>query len=254
MKQSLTPHRRFSPFWLALLLGLPIASIVLVATQINLPLSLDALISQIWNKEAETYRYQYFESAEQMGNPISRIEQEIGLFQERLRRDPTSALSQSSLAIAYLQMAKVTGEGNWYLLSEQAAQQSLVNLSFNNSEALMILARVAEARHDFAGALKLAAQEPDHKDAIGIQVTSNLATGKLEAASRAADQLVDRLPSISSLTLRALVKVAQGKDAEALQNFQDAIDSEEAGELTSSARTRTLLGRFLLRAWQPRTS
>jgi tetratricopeptide (TPR) repeat protein len=227
-----------------MLLGLPIASIVLVATQSNFQSSLDAVISRVWNKEAEPYRYRYFESAERMENPIGRIEQEIALYQERLRRDPMSALSLSSLATAYIQMAKVTGEGNWYLLAEQSAQQSLASLPYGNPEALMLLARVAEAKHDFTGALNLAAQVPDHKDSIGIQVTSNLATGKLDLASQAADQLVDRLPSVSALTLRALVKTAEGKDTEALQNFQDAIASEEPGELTASARTRTLLGRF----------
>jgi len=247
MKQLTFPPR-LSPFWLILLLGVPIASIVLVATQShvesNIQSSLDSIISRIWNKEAESYRYRYFESAERMENPIGRIEQEIALYQERLRQDPTSALNQSSLATAYIQMAKVTGEGNWYLLAEQSAQQSLTSLPYSNPEALMLLARVAEAKHDFAGALKLTAQVPDHKDAIGIQVTSNLATGKLDKASYAADQWVDRLPSVSSLTLRALVKTAQGKDAEALQNFQAAIANEEPGELTNSARTRTLLGRF----------
>jgi tetratricopeptide (TPR) repeat protein len=243
MRQPTLP-RRISPLWLSLLLGLPIASLVLVATQSNFQSSLDAVISRVWNKEAEPYRYRYFESAERMENPIGRIEQEMALYQEQLRRDPTSALSQSSLATAYIQMAKITGEGNWYLLAEQSAQQSLSSLPFSNHEALMLLARVAEAQHDFAGALKLAAQVPDHKDSISIQVTSNLAIGKLETASLAADQLVDRLPSVSSLTLRALVKTSEGKDAEALQNFQDAIANEEPGELTGSARTRTLLGRF----------
>jgi tetratricopeptide (TPR) repeat protein len=243
MKQLTFPHR-LGPVWLTLLLGLPIASITLVATQSHLQSSLDAVISRVWNTEAQPYRYRYFESAERMENPIARIEQEIALYQERLRQDPTSALSLSSLATAYLQMAKTTGEGNWYLLAEQAAQQSLTSLPYSNPEALMLLARIAEAKHDFAEALKLAAQVPDHKDSIGIQVTSNLAIGNLAAASRASDQLVDRLPSISSLTLRAVVKTAEGKDAEALQNFQAAIANEEPGELTNSARTRTLLGRF----------
>ena len=243
MKQLSFP-RRLSPFWLTLLLGLPIASLVLVTTQSNFQSGLDAVTSRVWNKEAEPYRYRYFESAERMGNPIARIEQEIALYQEQLRRDPTSALSLSSLATAYVQMAKVTGEGNWYLLAEQSAQQSLTSLPYSNPEALMLLARVAEAKHDFTGALKLAVQVPDHKDSIGIQVTSNLATGKLNLASQAVDKLVDRLSSVSSLTLRALVKTAEGKDAEALQNFQDAIANEEPGELTGSARTRTLLGRF----------
>ncbi|MBI4782944.1 MAG: tetratricopeptide repeat protein [Oscillatoriophycideae cyanobacterium NC_groundwater_1537_Pr4_S-0.65um_50_18] len=243
MKQLILPHR-LSSFWLTLLLGLPIASTVLVATQSNFQSSLEAATSRFWHQPAVPYRYRYFESAERMENPIARIEQEIALHQERLRQDSTSVLSQSSLATAYLQMARITGEGNWYLLAEQSAQRSLSSLPFGNSDALMLLARVAESKHDFTGALKLAAQEPGNKEAIGIQVTSNLAMGRLEIASQAVDQWVDILPSVSSLTLRALVKTAQGKDAEALQSFQDAIANEEPGELTGSARTRTLLGRF----------
>lgn len=241
--KPITFPRALGPLWLTLLLGVPIASTALLATQSSWQSTLDAVTSR-WHPVDKPYRYRYFESAERMQNPIGRIEQEIALYQERLRQDPTSASSQSALAIAYLQMARATGEGNWYLLAEQAAQQSLASLPFSNSEALMLLARVEEARHDFAGALKLAAQDPGYKESIGIRLTSNLAIGNLDAASQAADQLVDRLPSVSALTLRALVSMAAGQDDEALENFRAAIANEEPGELSSSARVRTLLGRF----------
>ncbi|MEM7727623.1 MAG: tetratricopeptide repeat protein, partial [Cyanobacteria bacterium P01_A01_bin.45] len=42
------------------------------------------------------------------------------------------------------------------------------------------------------------------------------------------------------------VNLAQGKDEAAIQDFQNAIASEEAGEIATSAKVRTLFGRFYL--------
>jgi tetratricopeptide (TPR) repeat protein len=55
---------------------------------------------------------------------------------------------------------------------------------------------------------------------------------------------VAKIPSLNSFSLRALVKTAQGKDNEAIQNFQSAIAVEDAGESGSSAKVRTLWGKF----------
>jgi tetratricopeptide (TPR) repeat protein len=233
--------KRFS---ILFLVGIPIASFTLLATQIDFSKQFGSLSDRLWNQLEEPYRYPYADTLAERSSPIAQAQQQIGFYQEQVRRDPTSGLSQASLAIAYLQMAKVGGESNWYLLAEQSARQSLVNLPYDNLDAILVLARVAEAQHDFAGALQLAKQAEGHRDAIAIQVTSNLAMGNLTEANKAANELVDRLPSITSMTLLAMVQTAQGNDQAALQSFQQALSIEEVGEISHSARTRTLLGRF----------
>jgi tetratricopeptide (TPR) repeat protein len=225
------------------LLGLPMTSAVLFLAQSDLN-------GLNWVKRRANpaidlaYRYRYHESLAAIQSPTQRGRQEIAFFQERVRQNPSGGLDRASLAQAYLKMAQITGEGSWYLLAEQTAQQSLAALPFYNEGAIAVLARVAEARHDFQTALRFAAQVPESDQALAVRVTSNLAIGQLKVASQAADQLVNYQPTIGSYTLRAMVNTAQGKDSQALEDFQAAIAVEEAGEPQSSARTRTLLGRF----------
>jgi tetratricopeptide (TPR) repeat protein len=225
-----------------LLVGLPIVTMVLLAGQSGWRDRLTQLTQSATSLDAP-YRYPFPDSLPQ-SRPTARTEQEIAFYQSKIRKMPGSALDKASLAAAYLRMARATGQGNWYLLAEQTAQQSLAQLPNGNIEAMSVLARVTEARHDFAGALKLASQIPDEKEAIALQVTSNLALGHLATANQSVQQLVDLTLSPSAFTLQGLVNTAQGKDQEALQHFQQALQIEEPGDLSTSARTRTLLGRF----------
>jgi tetratricopeptide (TPR) repeat protein len=136
-------------------------------------------------------------------------------------------------------MARATGEGCWFLLAEQAAQRSIADLPFDNKGALLVLARIAEARQDFVTALRLAKQVgSDNEDAITLEVTSHLARGKVSEANAAAEALVNRIPNLGSLTLRALVRESQGRDAEVLQDYRQAMAAEEPGEVAGSARAR----------------
>lgn len=232
-------------FWVPLLIALPIASIVMVTIPLNLRFwtgsfgqqGLDAL-----------YRYRFQRASP--GSVTVALDKEIAFYQERIRNDPESGLNRALLAKTYLKMARATGETSWYLLAEQTAQESLVKLSFHNDGAILALARVATAKHDFAEAIRLVEQVQGNEDAFAIKVTANLATGNIEKASRAADSLVNISPSVGSLTLRALVKVAQGNDQAAIQDFRQAIAAEEPEETGSSVSARTLLGRFYFKRGQ----
>lgn len=188
------------------------------------------------------YRYR-FERPER-GSVRRTLQDEIAFYQARINRNPDGGLDLAALAGAYLKMARATGDLKWYLLAEQAARRSLANLPYQNRAALRILARVAEARHDFAEAIRLARLAGGDSEALSILVTSNLAQGSVDEAARAADALVRQAPGLGSFALRSLVATAQGKDDEAIADLQRAIDAEEPGETGSSAWTRTLLGRL----------
>src|SRR3989442_9497560 len=112
------------------------------------------------------------------------LQREIEFYQDRLTYDPNSGLNLTALAGAYLRMARVTGDLHWYLLAEQTAQRSLASLPFQNNGALIVLARVVEARHDFQQAIRLA-RRADNTEALSIIITSNLAMGKIDEAARA---------------------------------------------------------------------
>lgn len=233
-------------FWLPLLITLPIAGTILVAS----PLGLDLWKNSFGQPKLNTiYRYDFERPSP--GSVTQSIEKEIAFYQKRLRYDPDGGRNRASLAKSYLKMARASGETSWYLLAEQTAKQSLAKLPFDNETGILALARVATARHDFAEAIRLVKQVPGNEDSLAILVTANLALGNIKEASTAANTLVEHNPSLGALTYRALTNVAQGKDQQAIQDFQQALANEEIGETGSSMWARTLLGRLYLKRGQP---
>ena len=119
--------------------------------------------------------------------------------------------------------------------------QSLANLSFANDGAVMVLAEIAQAEHEFAKALSLVEPLSGEKP-LTVVVTSNLAMGQLAEAETAANALVDFVPSLGSLSLRGVVRKAMGDLTGAMQDFEQAISAEEPNEQRGSAQVRTFLG------------
>jgi tetratricopeptide (TPR) repeat protein len=183
-------------------------------------------------------------------NITANLNQEIAFYKQRLQFDPSGGMNRALLAKTYLKMARATGEASWYLLAEQTAQDSLAKLKFHNDGAVLALAKVAIARHDFAQALQLSQQLEHKEDALALKVTANLAIGNLNQAKLASDRLVAQNPDLNALTLQALVNVAEGQDAFALQHFRQAIAAEEPEETGSSVWARTALGRFYFKRGQ----
>ncbi|MEG5065633.1 hypothetical protein QUB33_18600 [Microcoleus sp. B3-A4] len=234
-----------------LLIVVPLVGMVVVNFSPNLRVISDKFSNKSPENLDTNYRYHFSESLRNNPNQKEAIQQEIAFYQQRLAVDSRSGLNRASLAGSYLKMARATGEGGWFLLAEQAAQRSIADLPFDNQGALLVLARIAEARHDFATALRFAKQVgSDNEDAIALSVTSHLAMGKVSEANAAAEALVNRIPNLGSLTLRALVRESQGRDAEVLQDYRQAMAAEEPGEVAGSARARSLLGRFYARRGQ----
>jgi tetratricopeptide (TPR) repeat protein len=207
--------------------------------------TLQALGTYRAGSDAHAYRYR-FERAPR-GSVRRSLEREIAFYQQRLKIDPASGLELAALSRGYLKMARATGDLSWYLLAEQAAKRSLTTLPFSNRGALLVLARVAEARHDFAGAIALARRAGEDEDGLSILVSANLALGRVDEAARAADLLVQESPSLVAVTLHALVNIARGDDEAALRDFRNALAGEEPGEVGSSAWARTVFGRFSAR-------
>ncbi len=251
MKTKIGQGIKSDVFWWWLLILVPVVGIVVI----NLPPNM-RLISDIFSQKSPAdldakYRYHFSDVLRNNPSQKEALQQEITFYQQRLAVDSRSGLNRAALAGVYLKMARATGEGGWFLLAEQAAQRSIADLPFDNTGALLVLARIAEARHDFPTALRFAKQVGfDNEDAIALTITSHLATGKVSEASAAAEALVNKLPNLGSLTLRALVREAQGRDAEVLQDYKQAMALEEPGEVAGSARVRSLLGRFYARRGQ----
>lgn len=174
----------------------------------------------------------------------------ISLLEKQIIQSPQDAIALSSLSQLWVIKAKLTGDENDYATAEKIAQKSLKLLPQFNNQALIVLARIAEARHDFQTAIKLSRQVIETKvrvEALTILITCYLAQGKLEEASIWADTLVKEAPGVSTYPLRALVLTAQGRDEEAEFDYLKALHLEDIDENDSSAWARALLARFYLK-------
>ena len=251
MKTRIGQGIKSDVFWWWLLILVPVFGIVVVNLPPNLRFVSDMFAEKSPAGLDANYRYHFSDILRNNPSQKEALQQEIAFYQQRLAVDSRSGLNRAGLAGVYLKMARVTGEGGWFLLAEQAAKRSIADLPFDNNGALLVLAQIAEARHDFPTALRFAKQVGfENEDAIALSVTSHLAMGKVSEANSAAEALVNRIPNLGSLTLRALVREAQGRDAEVLQDFREAMAAEEPGEVAGSARVRSLLGRFYARRGQ----
>jgi tetratricopeptide (TPR) repeat protein len=236
---QIVPLKLFSPnksklLWLSAILGIAIA--IGVYHKISSPRTNSA--------------WQYRFTPPVTGTITKEIQQEIAFHKQRIQQQPTAGLERASLAQAYLKMARATGDSSWYLLAQQTAQESLVQLPFNNYGATLVLAKIATAKHDFPQSLALLKPLPPQAEALALSTTNYLALGDVITARKQADILAQKIPTSSNLTLRALVAVAQGRDSDAFRDFRSAIAAEEPEEASSSAWVRTLLGRLYYKRGQ----
>ena len=81
-------------------------------------------------------------------SPPGDLAKTIDATQKRVERDHTSGMERASLASLYVARAKQNGDASDYDKAEETAKASLKSLPFSNSGAKLVLAQVAEARHE----------------------------------------------------------------------------------------------------------
>lgn len=173
----------------------------------------------------------------------------ITALEARVRGPASSPYDTGELAELYLARALRSADATDYARAEEMAKRSLAVLPAPSSVPL-VLAKLANARHQFRDAIRIASDYAAHHRAAGawgILATAYLALGELPAAAAAADRLTTLRPDTGAYLTRALVLQAQGRDAEAAFDFERAIAVEEPGDAEGAARTRALWARFLLR-------
>ena len=82
------------------------------------------------------------------------LEQIIENLQSRLRVLPTDWQAFASLGLAYVQQARVTADPSYYPKAQGVLRRSLGLERDDNFAAMVGMAALAAARHDFAGALR----------------------------------------------------------------------------------------------------
>jgi Tfp pilus assembly protein PilF len=205
----------------------------------------DELAELVPDPTALHYRY----SIDAASSAEAQATDAIDALEARVQAMP-SPFDDAELAELYFRRGQQDGDPADYQLAEARARRSLDALASPNP-AVLTLARLADARHDFRAAIELAHR---HKGrAAGARIllaTAHLALGELAEAGDAAGAALAIKPDTAGYLMRALVRQAQGRDAEAGADFARAARVEEPGDLQGAARLRALWGRFLLRRGQ----
>jgi len=181
-------------------------------------------------------------------DPRAELDDAINTAEARRKASPDDPLELTELANLYLVRAQADGDKRDWDAAEQLAQRSLEILPAPNGAAIT-LAKLANARHDFHGAIEKA-HTYRGRNATAVPMvlaTAYLALGDLPQAAAAADQAVRTKPSPTTHLERALVLEAGGRDDEAEADFAAAVRLEDYGDLLESARVRALWARFLVR-------
>jgi tetratricopeptide (TPR) repeat protein len=145
------------------------------------------------------------QTATTSGDPtVDRLRQSISQAQQRLRRLPGDWQTWAQLSLAYLEESRITADPTWYAKAQDAAGQSLAVRPEDNLAALVAQGALANARHDFAAAERLASTvvraDPYDSDGYAVLVDAETQLGHPEAATDAVQHLLDLRPGLPAYT------------------------------------------------------
>lgn len=184
-------------------------------------------------------------------DPLKELVRHKKFYLERIERSPDSGLDLAALAGIYVAESNLTGDLSKMDKAKATAEKSLKALPYYNEAPKVTLAQVAESRHRFQeaidGAKKVFQDDSRNNGAITTLVTSYLGFGQPTEASKYAQKLVEVSPGPEAYTLKGLTHLAEGKEAEGLADFNQALKLEGPGDRLQSAWIRTLIGRHYYR-------
>ena len=129
------------------------------------------------------------------------LDDTVAALQDRLRRLPQDDSAWSTLALAYVEQARLTGDPSYYPKAEEAVTTSLGLRPEDNVAAHSSAAALAAARHEFDQALveadRALAISPRDGRALAVRVDALTELGRYaeqERAVRRADRLQPGLP------------------------------------------------------------
>ena len=172
----------------------------------------------------------------------------IATLQQRITDDPTTVAPYISLAHAYLQEVRETGDASFYTRTEAVLDRA-TELEPHNSELLATRGTLALARHDFAGALALGEQavrlNPAAARYYGVVADAQIELGMYDEALQTLQAMVDRRPDFNAFSRIAYARELHGDTEGAREAMRQAL---EAGGMAPehAAWSHTQLGNLAL--------
>ena len=156
------------------------------------------------------------------------LDQTIANLQARLRTLPTDWQSWASLGLAYVQLARVTADPSYYPKAQGVLQRSLGLERNDNFAAMVGMAALAAARHDFSGALRWGEQakaiNPYNANVYGVIGDAQVELGSYDDAFRTFQKMVDTQPGVSSYARVSYARELMGDVPGAIQAMVAARD------------------------------
>jgi len=185
--------------------------------------------------------------------PRGPADRSIEGLQAQLRRQPKDWVSWADLGLSYVDQARASLDPSRYPDAEQALRRSLSLQPRDNDRALGGLAALAAARHDFAGAKRLASDalkvNPASPLALAVLVDAEIELGQLDAAATVAQRLDATSPGLAALTRLSYLAELGGDVGRATSLMEQA--RTQAATAADVAFTNFHLGELAWDSGQP---
>jgi tetratricopeptide (TPR) repeat protein len=169
---------------------------------------------------------------------------DIPKLQAAVRAAPAQPGLRVSLAAAYLQRVRETGDPAFYTRANGVLAPALASHP-RDADVLTEAGLLALAKHDFRGALALGqrarAAQPDMVDASAVLVDSLVELGRYGAAERELQRMVDRKPNLAAYARVSYVRELHGDLAGAASAMRLAV-AAGGPALENRAYVSALLG------------
>jgi tetratricopeptide (TPR) repeat protein len=149
------------------------------------------------------------------------LEGSIAALQARLRAFPQDWRSSAALGLAYVHQARVTADPTYYPKAEGVLRRSLDLHGRDNVEAMIGMAALAAARHDFAAALEWGERardaNPYNGSVYGVVGDAQVELGRYDDAFATFQTMVDTRPDLASYARVSYARELQGDVAGAIR-------------------------------------
>ena len=180
----------------------------------------------------------------------------IGSLQAAVKAEPDDARGYASLAQAYLQKVRETGDASFYARADAVLKRAL-RLDPRSADALVVAGSLALARHDFGAALELGrrarALAPDLASPYAVVVDASIELGRYRQAGAALQRWVDLKPALASYARVSYWRELHGDLAGAADALRAALSA--GGDVAENgAYVQTLLGNLELQRGRVRSA
>ena len=172
------------------------------------------------------------------------LAQTITNLQARVRAVPKDWRTSANLGLAYVQQARITSDPSYYPKAQGILEASLKINTDQNFAAMVGMASLAAARHDFSGALRWGerakAIDAYNGNVYGVIGDAQTELGHYADAFATFQTMVDTLPALSSYSRVSYARELQGDVPGAIRSMQAA--AEVASSPSDAAWAANQLG------------